>query len=307
MSVVATSSLIYFIYYKFNIDLKKIDILKLAVFPFACAVGSVVLNIVVVTGRYHLILKSLGCINLRFEHLFKLNTFALLTSFVVPFGLISDGIRAAGIWGSLGLQLATSIRSILYDRLLAVLGILITVVLFYPIMQYSIESSVISYAYMFLLAVLTVGVILSTIVLRIVKKYSSQTRLSIYMREIASVIFTYDTAFKHIGIACVSSIIFAITFWLVGLAFGVEIPFVLAIVVSPILYLAQSIPIFYAGLGAREYVMLAIVSTGLIEISNEELLLVSLGIGLAFFFASLPGVIWMRTLLNSSSFARDPG
>jgi hypothetical protein len=90
---------------------------------------------------------------------------------------------------------------------------------------------------------------------------------------------------------------FAFQFWMLALGIGIQIPFGTAAVFSPLIYLAQVVPLLYSGFGLREGVAIAIVSGGGWA-SPEAAMALGLAIGVTNIVAALPGAFAIGLVLG---------
>ena len=105
-------------------------------------------------------------------------------------------------------------------------------------------------------------------------------------------------AIRQIGIAVGSVLSFSATLYALAWGLDFEISLMTAIAFAPVIYLAQVVPIFYAGFGVREFVTMSVL-VGSGSASAESAISLSLAVGVCNMLVGLPGALLVSQYLGS--------
>lgn len=264
---------------------------------FVAAVMLMLLSIAVATLRYQSVLQTL-CPDgpVHYFPLLKLNLLTLFSAHFVPFGALADAMRTLVSRKLLKIPVGKAVEGVIADRALAVAGFALFGLLLLPL-QISMHwpwRIVMAQIATFggLLVLLGVAAFGLTLHVRFLKSAAEAARR--FLGHIA----TCDSLGWQLGLAAVSTGLFAAMLVLLGLGLGLRIPLWVAFTTTPAIYLSQVVPIFYAGFGSREIAFAALLVPSGVLVDSDAVAL-SLSIGLCNLAASVPGVIFAWPLLQA--------
>src|SRR5262249_36458817 len=104
--------------------------------PIAALIGSIVLvvgNLVVVSWRFGWVISDLSGVKPSLDKTVRINFFSLFLTYILPAAVLADLARVAVSCRMIGLQGTMSLRAVVHDRALAILGLASTAVLVLPL------------------------------------------------------------------------------------------------------------------------------------------------------------------------------
>lgn len=219
-----------------------------------------------------------------------------LTVFVAhgaPVGLISDLARVAAVRSKLDLSLGNALRVVIYDRLWGMLGICCL-----GMVSLSFQATRVSSTVFFPQAVAYASALLAFGVLGALHRFRFFRRWK-RLDELSLLVTGFFHSWRSVGMLTAQTVIAASSIALAGaviyflaLAMSLELRLAEALIFAPIILFSSSLPIFYAGWGAREAVAIATLGT-IPGVGVSGALAVSICYGAAYFMASLPGaLVW---------------
>jgi hypothetical protein len=233
-----------------------------------------------------------------------------LTLFVsqgAPIAAIGEVARVAIIRSKLRLSVTDSLRVMVYDRLWGLLGMMSTgAILLLPQLTMGVDRAVIVPQ-----VIAWVAVIGGFLVLGVLRRSASGIPW-VGLRHVLLIAAGYfdswrSTRFLVLQGACaaVYVVVAAAVFWAIARGLGLELDIFTILLFVPVILFAMSIPLFYAGWGAREA---AVVGTlgHVAGIGATSALALSVGYGIVYLIASLPGG-WVWAVSQTKSFPRPKG
>ena len=254
------------------------------------------LNFAISTERYRLILQNMSVRSLGFVSLYCLTFISLLLAHFVAIGPAADVVRVGYGRLKLALPMVTVIESVVYDRVLALVGLSILGLILLPL---QIVRGVPKALWLSQLAVwlASLGGILFVI-------WGARTTSIRRIRFLAGTIQSAagfvpavsgrGSASRQLLLAVGYAGTYGLAIWVLARGMGLSLDVLDILQFSPFILLVQSMPVFYVGWGARETVIVGLLGmTGVL--SGEQALVVSVATGVVFFLATLPGaVVWLR-------------
>lgn len=217
---------------------------------------------------------------------------------VMPTSLGGDVIKIAILKKPLGLSIA--IRSAILDRLSGLMFLLLATAITLPL-----------YANLFpahpeliiALGIIAIGgvlaIILSAWAAHRVSKLSSLNAISLKFAQVLSDIWAFRKGRPLWEQTWTSAIVHfngIITYALISFALGINVDLLTFLLVIPITFLIALIPMSYAGWGLREAG--AVWLFGMVGITNENALAISVCFGLLLVIAGLPGLLVWALIRN---------
>ena len=209
--------------------------------------------------------------------------------------LTGDAVR---IWWilRLGIGLRVAASAILIDRAIGFIALMVLVLLaLTPLLD--LTGDAVMRAGLFSVALAGTGAIVAFFVLgRMVPERMHQSRYIGFLADIASAsrhalaapresVFAF---FLSIGV----QLIMVLAVFILAREFGLEVGYTQCLIVVPVVVLISMMPIFVAGWGAREFLMVQ--AFGLMGFPADKVLAVSITFGLGLMIASAPGgVLWL--------------
>ena len=209
--------------------------------------------------------------------------------------LTGDAVR---IWWimRLGIGLRVAASAILLDRAIGFIALMVLVLLaLTPLLD--LTGDAVMRAGLFTIALTGTGAIVVFFVLgRMVPEHMHQGRYIGFLADIASASRHALAAPREGVFAFVLSVgvqfIMVLAIFILARAFGLGVEYYQCLIVVPVVSLISMIPIFVAGWGAREFLMVQ--AFGLMGFAADKVLAVSITFGLAMMIASVPGgVLWL--------------
>jgi uncharacterized membrane protein YbhN (UPF0104 family) len=270
-----------------------------ALSPWMVALAVVTLwaNFAVSTERYRLILSNISPLKPCFIPLYRLTFLSLFSAHLVALGPAADVVRIA--YGRLKFQIptVTAIESVIYDRVLAMVGLAVIgmLMLLMQTVQAIPHFLLVSQLLLWLGGLCgIVGILwVSRMPLLLRNKFSSHFAHSI--SGFPSSITGQGQLLKQFALAFGYSGTYGLTIWILAKGMGFDCELLDVLQFSPLILFVQNVPVFYMGWGARETVLVGTLGqTGIL--SGEEALAVSIATGLILFIASLPGAFaWLMS------------
>jgi hypothetical protein len=209
--------------------------------------------------------------------------------------LTGDAVR---IWWilRLGIGLRVAASAILIDRAIGFIALMVLVLLaLTPLLD--LTGDAVMRAGLFSVALAGTGAIVAFFVLgRMVPERMHQSRYIGFLADIASASRHALAAPRESVFAFVLSIgvqlIMVLAVFILAREFGLEVGYTQCLIVVPVVVLISMMPIFVAGWGAREFLMVQ--AFGLMGFPADKVLAVSITFGLGLMIASAPGgVLWL--------------
>lgn len=268
----------------------------------AAALAGVMLNILMSSWRYQLIILNQTGKKPAISAVLTINWLSFFLSQILPAAVLADILRSAASWRLLKLSPSDALATVFYDRLLALSGAIVCVALTLPFLAIlRTQTPVLAAAVVAVLGCLGIAVIGTVFRLAERRLTTPSSRVVVFLTRfitgLASNMSNRGQIVTQLGIAVASMSAFAFQFWMLALGIGIQIPFGTAAVFSPLIYLAQVVPLLYSGFGLREGVAIAIVSGGGWA-SPEAAMALGLAIGVTNIVAALPGAFAIGLVLG---------
>lgn len=232
-------------------------------------------------------------------------TIALIGSFfnqVLPSSVGGDAARVYRLRRA-GLRIGAALNSVLVDRFVALLGTLVIVSLGLPLLFRWIHEPEMRLAVVGVAAAGLAGLSLLTVVARLPFVRNREERRAVralaQLSRDARGVLKPSVLVPALLISLVIHTGVSTAVWRLAAATGVELAFVEAAILVPLVILFSMIPITIAGWGVREGAM--VVALGTVAVDGDAALALSLLFGLASAVASLPGgLVWLMTRSGSA-------
>lgn len=263
---------------------------------FAGAVALMLLRTAVATLRYQNVIETLASGTVRFLPVLGLNLMTLFCAHFVPFGAVADAMRALVSRRLLGLPTGVAVESVIADRILAVLGFALLGLLLLP------PRALLGWPWPLVTAQ---AAVFGGCPLLVAFAFGVTRYLPGFLRPIAKSVRRFAAHIagpgdlgRQLTFAAASVALFAGMLLLLAAGLNFRVSPWVALAITPAVYLSQVIPIFYAGFGARELALTALlVPSGVL--TEADAVALGLGIGLCNLAASLPGAISAWPLLRA--------
>lgn len=289
--------------------LREAQSLLLTATPWSVGVAILLfwLNFAASTERYRLLLIHMKLPHPAFVPLFSLTFLSLFLAHFIPIGPAADAVRIGYARLAFKWPFAKAIESVVYDRMLALLGLTLTGILMLPLqILHGISRSI-----WLPQAVIYSGILAGVVILAIAARLPVVKRRFFFLSHItnsingfSSVAFTVGGVAMHMLLAIAYMGSFGVVIWV--LAHGVNLsPDLFQILqFSAFILLAQNLPLFYMGWGGREVAFASTLGAAGILTPGQSLA-VSVAVGAALFLAALPGaVMWMRVPKSQEKYDR---
>jgi len=218
---------------------------------------------------------------------------------VLPSSVGGDAVR---VWEAhrLGLKPGPAIQSIVLDRIVSLLGLMILVIVGLPFLSNALELHQLhgfaNALWLFMLAVLSSHGLLAFILRWRAPALASKFKI---VRWIAHLCVVYSELWQQksfillLTVTVFSHTLHCAIFSFIGSAVGFSLPLLTSIQTIPLIMLSSVIPISVAGWGIREN--LSIFLLGLYNVAAVYAFLCSVIFGLLLMLVSLPGcVLWWK-------------
>ena len=240
--------------------------------------------------RYIYVLnKILPDITANIRTIFSLTIFTSFLTVTLPIGGLGDAARINILWANWNIPGYRAIESVIYDRVLAVIGIIFLGLVFLPYQyDYVLPKSVVIQLIIFSISFFLLFVVRKIISFFLPRKGHFRNIL-LWVQNIRMFFEKKKDFFIQLVIAFFSIFTIGISFWLCAVGLGINLPLFLAVLIAPIILFVQSIPVTYAGWGGREAVVMTLLEAEVM--SSEEALVLSILFGLVIMFSTLPGAL----------------
>jgi glycosyltransferase 2 family protein len=296
LKVCVSVGLIYYLFTLIDLDrlldqLRKVDFRYLIV-----ALLLLLAQLIVSSTKWHLILRSDGVL-MRLPFLIKTYMIGNFLSLFLPTSFGGDIYRVLAVRG-INRDLAKSTSSVLFDRLTGVLALVSICMFAYLALPDQPYEPVVLIAYV--LGVAGFLIVSSDTVIRIIN--ASKISLVRKVGKILASFRNYRRDPRTLALVILLSFIFQLNIVIVNkmytIALGLDIPFSVLLVIIPLIYLTEILPISINGLGVRESAFGFFFV--LIGHTVEEGLAVSLlVIGMRYLLGLLGGTLLLLTLVTS--------
>ena len=296
LKVCVSAGLIYYLFTLIDLDrlldeLRKVDVRYLVV-----ALLLLLAQIGISSSKWHLILRSDGVL-MRLPFLIKTYMIGNFLSLFLPTSFGGDIYRVLAVRG-INRDLAKSTSSVLFDRLTGVLALVSICMIAYLALPDQAYEPVVLIAYV--LGVAGFLMVSSETAIRIIN--ASKVSLVRKIGKILESFRNYRRDPRTLALVILLSFVFQLNIVIVNkmytISLGLDIPFSVLLVIIPLIYVTEILPISINGLGVRESAFGFFFV--LIGHTVEEGLAVSLlVIGMRYLLGLLGGTLLLLTLVTS--------
>ena len=296
LKVSVSVGLIYYLFTLIDLD-RLLDQLRKVDFRFLIAALLLLLaQIGISSSKWHLILRSDGVL-MRLPFLIKTYMIGNFLSLFLPTSFGGDIYRVLAVRG-INRDLAKSTSSVLFDRLTGVLALVSICMIAYLALPDQPYEPVVLIGYV--LGVAGFLIVSSDTAIRIIN--ASKVSLVRKIGKILGSFRNYRRDLRTLALVILLSFIYQLNIVIVNkmytMALGLDIPFSVLLVIIPLIYLTEILPISINGLGVRESAFGFFFV--LIGHTVEEGLAVSLlVIGMRYLLGLLGGTLLLLTLVTS--------
>lgn len=269
---------------------------RLSVMPLrlvAAAFAFMAANILVAAWRYQVVMRDLVVSGraVRFSTIVALNWFSLFVSYILPLPFLADATRAGYLRGVLRLPARTAVESVVFDRVAALVGLVIFGLAGLPIQaQYGVSAASLRLQGAIWGAALAMGLTLALVYRNPGKAPRALRALVDSLQSFGRLYATPGRFLLQLAISAAYVASFAGTVLAVGHGIGASLDLPIVLACTAVIFLAQNIPIFWGGWGGREAAVIA--TLGSIKgIGIERGLAISILVGTISMLVSLPGGI----------------
>jgi uncharacterized protein (TIRG00374 family) len=270
------------------------------------SLGFALLGIMLITiqnllagARWWFIMEKLSSFHLTFPLTLKFLYISVLLNQVLPSSVGGDATRVL-LAHNYRVPIGYAVRSVLLDRILTILGLLLLITFSLPFIEQAIPAAPGQLLFTLTLLLLTGGCLF----LYVVSLISPQLeRLHVLRRPTSFVLSLKSfllspkkvippTLSAMLGFSMMTLIVYAMS---VGLS--INLSFIQCALLCPPIFLLAALPISIAGWGVREAGM--VVGLGYAGVSPEEALALSLMLGTTVLIGSMPGLLYIGDLFGN--------
>ena len=262
------------------------------------AVAAEMLSIVLATWRWVLILRAIN-IGLDFLKALPIVFIALFFNQILPSNLGGDVMRVWRLFRR-GSDLVNAIGSVILDRVVALLGLVILVSACLPFVSLLTDDPVLSRVLMVIVAAMLAGLAFLMVFERALPwmqrflPTAVLKHLSTVARDARKYFLNPAASVPGTAISVVNHVVTVTVFFALAQALGIDIGFGECLVLIPPVVLLSMLPISLAGWGVREGAMVA--ALGFVGVPPAQALALSITFGILYAATSLPGgVIWFAS------------
>ncbi len=263
----------------------------------AAAIVFVSLNFAIVTLRYQKLIGWMAGTSPPFGGIYRITYLATFVSLGAPVAALGDVAKIAIIRLLVGLSVGDSVRSVIYDRTIGLLGIAAVGLCVLPGQWLAgIDSRLIALQS----ALLGGALLLVVLVLALCHHPALRNRQRLRFvfetaRGFLSTLGRRARLLVQTALALAYMLIYTMVMWSLAAGMGLPVNVTTLAMFMPIVLLFNNLPFLYFGWGGREAAIIATIGmTG--EISPSEAVALSVAYGLVYLAATLPGgILLLRT------------
>lgn len=289
-----TATLLYLVLRHLDFAEVSSRLSSLALAPLAASVILLaVQSIALLTWRWAKVLAAIDR-PLASRSLLSAVIVSLFFNQVLPSTVGGDGMRAWHL-KRLGRPLGLAVRSVLIDRLIGLLALMLLSAAGALVLLPIVQEPAPLWAVLGAAGLGSLAILAAPLFLRL-RRWLPGARLRSMVEtvalEVAALERTGGLLLRLILVSLAGHLIGTTSIWFLALAMGIELPFLSAIAVFATAFLVSAIPISIAGWGLREGAM--VIGLGLIGIAPGEAALLSIIFGLLLLaFGLLGGLLWL--------------
>ncbi|MBF0186319.1 MAG: flippase-like domain-containing protein [Magnetococcales bacterium] len=214
----------------------------------------------------------------------------------LPSTVGGDAVRAWRLYRD-GYPGGLSVRSVVMDRIIALIGLTLLVILCLPLLFFQLGNTLSFWMILALILAAAVAVVILLMLKRLPERFRGNriVRGFITLSSDAWAILRHDRAARvTLGISMFVHASNPFVVYCLALAVGVDVSYLACLVLVPPVVLVSVVPISLAGWGVREGAMIA--AFGFIGVPAQEAFVLSVGFGLVILATGLPGgPVWLFT------------
>ncbi|KAF0225619.1 MAG: hypothetical protein FD176_305 [Rhodospirillaceae bacterium] len=250
-------------------------------------------QMIIATWRWQVVIAAIGG-RLGFGQAWRLVYIGQFFNLILPSTVGGDAIRGWMIWKS-GMTAMNAASSVLLDRLVAVLGLVLTI----AVTQWLLPSMEQADMVALVVAGIVTGTIGGTTILMLLDRLPAQIQemrlfsaLARLSRNVRAVLLSWPYNVGSVGMGVLGQINLSMALYALAQAFNIPLTVIDCLVLWPLVVLVTLLPVSISGWGVREGAM--VVALGLAGVSSESSMLLSVSIGLLATVMALPGgLLWL--------------
>jgi uncharacterized protein (TIRG00374 family) len=286
--VLISSGLVFALVWRFRDDLpslRAVDHIALA-----NAIGLLLLQPILIGARWCLLLRQYDSRS-KLLSLTGVTWFAVFANQFLPAGVGGDAVRIYYA-RHLGNRLGAATASVLMDRIMALVALVLMVVALTPFLPEAIDRRLI----MALGTICAVcAVVVAGVYVFVNRSWTASLRSPLLQRLLTLTHYVMRTlsypgqSILALGISIIVHLLSFIAFTMIARSIGIHADTGALLAITALLTFIQIMPISIGGWGVREVAAVSLL--GLVDVASGPALLASLLLGLAYAVASLPGII----------------
>ncbi|MBT3765164.1 MAG: flippase-like domain-containing protein [Rhodospirillaceae bacterium] len=298
LKVSVSGALIWFVLSKIDLSSAKDRALDVAPEMLLFATMLFLVQAVIAGARWKVVLSAIGA-PLPFIDSFKIYYIGLFFNQTLPSSVGGDAVRMY-IAKRAGVPLGASINSVLLERGALVIALVLIVTAMQPYFMTRVpddQEGLILTSVAVLFVLMVVGLIVLMNLDRLPSRYSHWRvvrGLAMLASDSRLVFLSPQWASKILAWSLVGHVNVTLSIYILALGLKLDVSMLDCLALFPPVMLATTLPISIAGWGVREGAMVA--AFGLIGVSQEGAVVLSLLAGILAIVASLPGgIIWLMS------------
>ncbi|MBT7485323.1 MAG: flippase-like domain-containing protein [Rhodospirillales bacterium] len=298
LKVSVSGALIWFVLSKIDLSSAKDRALDVAPEMLLFATMLFLVQAVIAGARWKVVLSAIGA-PLPFIDSFKIYYIGLFFNQTLPSSVGGDAVRMY-IAKRAGVPLGASINSVLLERGALVIALVLIVTAMQPYFMTRVpddQEGLILTSVAVLFVLMVVGLIVLMNLDRLPSRYSHWRvvrGLAMLASDSRLVFLSPQWASKILAWSLVGHVNVTLSIYILALGLKLDVSMLDCLALFPPVMLATTLPISIAGWGVREGAMVA--AFGLIGVSQEGAVVLSLLAGMLAIVASLPGgIIWLMS------------
>jgi glycosyltransferase 2 family protein len=306
LKVMVSAGLIWLLVERIEIGAVAERLTRLAPGAIAASLAILLVQSVLASWRWWIVSHRVG-VPLGFSAALRLLFVGLFFNQTLVSSIGGDAVR---IWfvRHLASSMAGAFRSVLIDRLVALVSLILIVAASLPVLLDLVATPA---ARAGVLAVLGVGIGVLVLLLLLDRlpvlpqRLRTKGALDEFAAACRGVVLNGRTGIPVLGLSLVIHLLSALTVFVLARGIGIEVSFGHIMVLVPPVILVATLPISVAGWGVREGAM--VTALGYVGVTSADAFAVSVILGLALIVVALPGgALWLIGLRRRTRPAPPP-